>query len=163
MSEIDWRVGAIAEYKSRRQGAIARRSEYVRKLEEAKALIAQADEEISELDRAARAFGLLGAILEQADPSELVGSGVKEEPSRAGPLFKDVALQILKSAYPKAIRAAELQEQIEQRLSRKFHAKTAGMTLYRLAKDGTAERDGWDWYYKPSEEEKQELSIERHG
>jgi len=74
------------------------------------------------------------------------------ENRRSGPLFKDIALQLLKDAYPKPLRAAEVQAAAEAKLSRKFHSKTPGMSLYRLAKEGLVERRGWDWFYLPESE-----------
>lgn len=144
----DWREAAAAEYSERRL-VLARTRE--RALARAKAYTARAskaDAEIMELDRGAKVFGL--AIPEDAQISlgldDRTGSG-PEAGRQKHSQFKDIALEYLAKAYPAPRKALDVQQHVEAELSRTFHWKTAGMTLYRLKKEGLVERQGQNWYY----------------
>lgn len=146
----DWRKGAEQEYLDRRQREQKRRDVEVRLLERLESRIARRDETIAELDRAALTFG----IQPPAPVREPSRQNVKPVAS-AAPQFKDVALDYLKEAHPKTLKAAQIQNRCEILLGRKFHEKTAGMTLYRLAKDGLVRRIGRaHWLYVPQTDDK---------
>ena len=104
-------------------------------------------QEVQDLDAGARAFGIPtegpDSIPDDDDSSEPENSG------RSGPLFKDLALDLLKEAYPLPMRANDVKEAIEKKLGRTFHSKTPGMSLYRLSKEGLVRRQGWDWFFIP--------------
>lgn len=154
---MSWRDEARAEYETRRSAAEKRRQQAADKLKRDREALAAAEEEIEELDRGARVFGLIPA--ESADfkhpDGYVVVRQVKSAPvgaARVNALFKHVALATLERHYPHSVKAAVIQEAAEAELGRQFHWKTAGMTLYRLKKDGLAHRRGQNWFWTPPED-----------
>jgi hypothetical protein len=143
----DWRQPAAAEYAQTRADHVAKRDRFSRIAKRFSDKAEAENASIAALDAAAQAFGLMLNI----DVDRLDADIRAVELQRSGPLFKDVALRLLKEAYPKPLRAAEVQKLAEAELGRKFHSKTPGMSLYRLAQDGMVERRGWDWFFVPEE------------
>lgn len=152
MVNDDWRKGAAAEYAAKRQAAVERRSAALEDRARAERVAIEAEQEIAALDQGARVFGL--SVPEVADVAiDLGGEGnivVQAKTTPHAPRqFKDVALSVLKEAYPKPVKAMHVQSAAENELGRQFHWKTAGMTLYRLKQDGLARREGQNWFYAP--------------
>jgi hypothetical protein len=146
----DWRDAASVEYQEKRAAHVRDRDGFLKQAEKFTAKANAESAAIIALDDAAKAFGITVEIdlseFEKTDPTGSVGF------TRSGPLFKDLALQLLMEAYPRALRAADIQASAEAKLGRKFHPKTTGMSLYRLAKDGAVVRRGWDWFYIPEDQ-----------
>lgn len=146
----DWRIQAAAEYGARRSLLIEDRSQCVHKRAELDVQIALITARIKEIDEV---FKVLELPLEEDDgdpsdtPADAAQGDISPPPApRSGRMFKDVALELLRAAHPKPLRAAEIQAGVEAEIGRQFHEKTAGMTLYRLLKEGLVRRNGWDWF-----------------
>lgn len=142
----DWRKSAFLDY-------VQKRSDLRERIEDANASIQrlmrefrELSEQVEQLDAAAKVFGL-----------PVDGDSVKTPtPPQAKNKrqFKHIAFDVLKRAYPNTVKASEIQEEAERQLGRKFHDKTAGMTLYRFLQKRIAERVGHsDWRYIPPKEE----------
>lgn len=143
----DWKKEAAEDYLAKRRSLLTRRNQHFTVIDEHRRQVVLLDEELEALDDAARVFGLPVPRLEEGDETpELF-----DTPGGTRP-FKDFALEVLAHEYPKPIRAAELAARAERELGRKFHEKTAGMTLYRLSHDHITRRVGWDWYFIPPED-----------
>lgn len=146
--QSNWRREAFAEYAERRAAKKAEAELARQNADKYAAIAKQRDAELIELDRAAKVLGIV------AEPEEeFQWLNPDQVPERAGnadvPGFKALAVDCLKEAYPGSVRAAQVQAYAERKTLRKFHEKTAGMTLFRLSKDGVARRDGWDWFFIP--------------
>lgn len=143
----DWREPARAEYVAKRRRLDGQLEEYERQAVRLQEKIEDTRSKIAELDAGARAFGL------NEKPPEHSQDEPKPTRRRRGPgggdPFKEVALQLLKEAHPKPLRAGVIQQEVQKRLGRDFHWKTAGMTLTRFKNDGLVERSGHDWFWKP--------------
>jgi hypothetical protein len=154
----DWRDAARLDYQARRAAAVKRRDQAGARLKRIREKFAEAEAEIDELDRGAKVFGLIPDSQLQADL--VVSDGQRrllmEFKSASSPVsarqFKDFTVEALEKHYPRPVKAAEIQQWAEAQLRRGFHWKTAGMTLYRLKKDGTARREGQNWFFVPPEE-----------
>jgi hypothetical protein len=59
---------------------------------------------------------------------------------------KDLVLNELKGHRAEGRKASEIRASIEAVLGRELHAKTVGMTLYRMSREGVARRDGRTWF-----------------
>lgn len=155
----NWRQQALEEFRARREALEKER----RRLEEQKQILQQrlqevmqnarvVDCEINDLEKAADTFGLLD------EEYKIAFDGERESEidtvSRDGLAVKDVALAALKEAYPSSLRATEIKDIVEQRLKKKIHAKTPGMTLYRLSRTGVVRNSGWNWFFVPSSDDK---------
>lgn len=149
-----WREQAYSEYQKKRAALVRRQSELARQIEPLQKERSSIEDEVSELDRAASVFGLLG---KQKHPLGTIGRippADGEAEGEDGVLFKDIALEALAKAYPTPLRAAKIREIAGEKLGKEFHPKTAGMTLYRLSKFGIVRNEGWDWYWVPEDERK---------
>jgi hypothetical protein len=147
----DWREGARAEYAARRSELEQQRQALARKVAQLNDRLRELTDEIGHLDLAAKVFGLpimTGEPL--APPADRASFRETALPKGEG-LFKEEALVVAKETYPDPVKAAQLQAEVERRLGRVFHQKTAGMTLYRLSKDGLVRREGHNWFFVPSE------------
>lgn len=71
-------------------------------------------------------------------------SGAAERPT-----VRELALEQLKKAGVRGIKARAIREYIEKTYNTKLHEKTVGMTLYRLSQDEMARRDGQTWFFVP--------------
>ena len=148
ITHTDWRKGAEAEYLKKRQDILMRRQLRVRLIERLQDKVARYDDEVAELDRAAITFGIQPPKPERPPQK----AEQRPAPSSGVPQFKDVALDFLREAYPQTRKASQVLQRCEADLARKFHPKTAGMTLYRLAKDRLVERVGKsNWRYVPQD------------
>lgn len=152
----DWRSDAVADYRQRRVTLIheyGHMSEQVDDLQvRVNGLLDQMGslvDKMKELDDAARVFGLDINVQELPEPERAFMA--TPSPKR-GRLFKDVALEMLEMAYPNPLKAAQVKAEVEKELDTTFHQKTAGMTLYRLAKTGKVRREGHKWFFVPEEE-----------
>lgn len=144
----------MQDYLRRREEIVVRRGEKVRELDQIRAEIARADEAVADLDKAAIVFGIQPPKAPAPQPAVVAAA---ESPQEPVPQFKDVALDILKAAYPRTCKSVAVLAKGQEILNRTFHPKTAGMTLYRLAKDGLVERIGRsEWRYVPQEGESPE-------
>jgi hypothetical protein len=63
--------------------------------------------------------------------------------------IRAAVLERLQKAGEAGIKGAEIRREIENKLGRKLHEKTIGMTLYRLSLKGLSRREGITWYYVP--------------
>ncbi len=157
--DADWRHAAEREYLEKRNKMLAQLEESAVKMKRLHAEINDIAKSIAELDQAARTFGLRAAE-EAQQPEKPKVVTPPPTPSKPAPQFKDVALDILREAYPRTCKAADIQEQAEERVGREFHPKTAGMTLYRLSLEGLVERVGRaEWQYVPQEDEGSEAEA----
>lgn len=144
----DWRQAAAAEYVERRDELLRSRERTAARLAQLQNKLVQLDMDLGDLFRGAKAFGLpvaeeIDFSTQRDDGALIVQAKTQGEPGQ----FKDVALQVLKERFPMTMRAPEVQAEVESRLGRSFHWKTAGMTLYRLKKDGLVNREGQKWAY----------------
>ena len=150
----DWRKPALAEYLERRAIKSKEIAE-ARSNAERFLTIAKAREiELTELDKAAAVLGIskpaqAAAAIATADATLSAQATVTRGTADARGGFKEQAIEVLKASYPTPMRAAEVQQAVERKLLRQFHEKTAGMTLFRLSKDGVVRRSGWEWYFVP--------------
>ena len=146
-SPPDWKLAGSREYTRERRvvsdalQGIAAEQERLR--EKAKSLEAR----LAALDAGARVFGFKhlddqGHSLSDVGPSTEGSDGASQP-------FKDAVLRALRDAYPHPLKAAEIRSKAETALSKSFHEKTAGMTLYRLSKDGHVRREGHRWFFVP--------------
>lgn len=135
----DWKQDAAEELLKREEGLIARKSALVDEIRTIEA-------RLSEIQVARRALGIELAV---ETPSGLFVLDL-DQPIKAK-AFKDTVLELLKGAYPAPMKAADVQAQAEARIGSKFHPKTSGMTLYRLAQDGLVRREGHKWFFVPEE------------
>lgn len=60
---------------------------------------------------------------------------------------REIVLQQLQDAGDKGAKASDLRKYIEGARGAPLHEKTVGMTLYRLAQDGFARREGRTWFF----------------
>lgn len=158
----DWREAAAAEYAERRAALFRQRDKAAKTLANLERKLRETEEQIAELDRGARVFGLdlpVGSLdIGMFSPEELnrarpAGLTVNMPPGAGkSRQFKDLALEVLESEYPRPLKAIEVQERVQAELGRTFHWKTAGMTLYRLKNEHAVRRSGQDWYFVPPEE-----------
>jgi hypothetical protein len=146
METESWRKQAFGEYTERRKAMIAEVQEARANVERAQAIAKARENELAEFERAAEIFGIVAPRPSYAEPATM---GIATAPDES---FKDLALEFLKNSYPKHVRAADVQDYVERRLRKKFHDKTAGMTLFRFSRDGVARRVGWDWFYVPEDQ-----------
>jgi hypothetical protein len=159
----DWRKPALAEYLERRSFKIKEISEARANAERFATITKARESELADLDKAAAVLGISNPPRPQDGiaanisatanirASVTVTDGDGEE-VRGG--FKEQAVEALRKSYPNPLRAAEVQKAVERKLLRQFHEKTAGMTLFRLSKDGVVRRSGWDWYFVPENDRK---------
>lgn len=145
----DWRKAAAAEYAQRRDALVRERNA---KLQQSAQLRAEADaleEELGDLDRSAKVFGLTPPAPTAQLQKTFGVLTFRDDPPKQ---FKDLALELLRQAFPGPMKAKEIQEAIQAHTGRAYHWKTAGMTLYRLAQDCLVRRVGHKWYYLPEDE-----------
>lgn len=69
-----------------------------------------------------------------------------------GKTIRELVIEQAREAHPAPVRANALKKTLEDLRGEELHDKTVGMTLYRLSKDGIMRREGWDWYFVPTEE-----------
>jgi len=139
MSEV-WKLKIAKELDAREQALLAKRQKY-------SAGLIQVSKELNDLEATRRTLGL---------PPSGAARAEEGEPARRAGHFKDVALELLKEAYPAPMKASEILAKAEKRLGRKYHPKTAGMSLYRMASpEGGAlvRREGHRWYFVPQKTE----------
>lgn len=79
-------------------------------------------------------------------PAQLVEMSV---PAQKMPTVKEFILKAAQEAWPNRVRASELRRQMFDKFGWELHDKTAGMTLYRLLKEGRMKRSGSDWFWNP--------------
>jgi hypothetical protein len=60
--------------------------------------------------------------------------------------IREMVIECLKQAGSSGAKVADVKKFIAG-LGIEMHDKTAGMTLYRLSKEGIARREGRDWFY----------------
>lgn len=145
----DWRKAAFADYVERRR---VKSEEFQNAKQQAERYVAIAktrEIELAELDKAVK---VLGIVFEPEKPVDSETSKSSPPTTGEAPVFKELALEALRAVHPASMRAAQVQAEAERKAARKFHEKTAGMTLFRLSKDGLVRRSGWDWYYVPENE-----------
>ncbi len=70
--------------------------------------------------------------------------------------FRVRALEVGSEAYPQPLKASKNQAKIEAEYQTKFHGETAGMTLYRLSKEGFVRRKGVHWFFVPEDQRNKE-------
>jgi hypothetical protein len=149
MSDMDWRKGFAEEYAAQRAIAVDLRKQGLAARIAAENQVMEAEQRIALLDQGARAFGVPVENTEVASGNGAIATkpiaATPEKPSQ----FKDIALELLKEAFPRPVKAAHVQSAAEAETGRVFHWKTAGMTLYRLKQDGLARREGQNWYFVP--------------
>lgn len=68
------------------------------------------------------------------------------------PKISEIALDMLKSAAPEGLRAAQIRAYVERNYAVQIHEKTVGMTLYRLLKREKVHRKKQVWFFGPQAE-----------
>ena len=63
------------------------------------------------------------------------------------PSFKEAAIEFLQKVYPRGLKATHIRALTQSHYGISAHEKTAGMTLYRLKKEGLVRRNGLYWYF----------------
>ncbi len=149
-----WKHAAAKDYREKRTDFLRAREREQARVARAQAKIEEIDGQIADLDRGAKAFGLPVDPASDSPPPTLKprALGILRPTAPIALQFKDVALQLLKEAWPDSLTAAEVQDAAQRLLGREFHWKTAGMTLYRLKLDGRVFRQGQQWYFDHSGE-----------
>lgn len=66
-----------------------------------------------------------------------------------GARVRDIALQQLREAGTKGLKASAIRQHIHSVVGRELHGKTVGMTLYRLSREGLVRREGHTWFAVP--------------
>lgn len=110
----------------------------------------QASERVDEIKAAARTLGLNLTPFELTPPEE--PPPARRRGMDGSLTAADIILDALSESYPKPRRSGELRLIIQERLGRPIHAKTPGMSLYRLAKAGKVRREGVNWFLQPKRE-----------
>ncbi len=155
-----WKAEAAADLTRRRDELLAAR----RKADEAAKLqLRQFDDALAEISTAARAMELPVSWLQKAVPTgnlspataTLESVGLSASMTVHKP-FRVRALELLSEAYPHPLKASKIQAKIEAEYQTKFHDKTAGMTLYRLSKEGFVRRKGVHWFFVPEDQRNKE-------
>jgi hypothetical protein len=82
-------------------------------------------------------------------PPQKEGDGSVEDAEADRPPVREIALARLSAAGEAGLKAADIRKYIETTYSGPIHEKTAGMTLYRLLKDGLVRREGHTWFIVP--------------
>ncbi len=67
------------------------------------------------------------------------------------PSFKEAAIEFLQKIYPRGLKATHIRALAQSHYGITAHEKTAGMTLYRLKKEGLVRRNGLYWYFMAPE------------
>lgn len=114
---------------------IARRRGLYETLSAMRAQIAEVDRQIADCGAAARVFGIeLPGIEANSKPSSYPGGTIRE------------LAQVMLADSPNGMSSEELRAAAEKKFNRRFHYKSAGVALYRLANEGLAKRDGHVWF-----------------
>ena len=122
------------------------------------------ERELEDCDAASRLFGRHEAA---DDASEFAGGGTPKvtPPRELGgalspltptvpslkPSFKEAAIEFLQKVYPRGLKATHIRALVQSHYGITAHEKTAGMTLYRLKKEGLVRRNGFYWYSMAAE------------
>ncbi len=129
------------------------------------------ERELEDCDAASRLFGQHEASMQEGgeDADEFIDDGkpkvtpLRELGGAPSPLtqtvpslkpsFKEAAIEFLQKVYPRGLKATHIRALAQSHYGIGAHEKTAGMTLYRLKKEGLVRRNGLYWY---------SLAPERH-
>lgn len=157
-----WKIEAAKEVTGKRERLLEQRRALI---ESHQKRIREIDYALSELSISARSLSLpvnwladggdtnISADLDLSLMPRLIKAASSPQPMP----FKDRALSLLAEAYPAPLKAAEIREKIESEYRTKFHEKTAGMSLYRLSKEGLVRREGKDlWFFVPEDQRNKE-------
>jgi len=147
-AHLDWRREASAEYVEKRGRLLDEKEGLAESVTRAQQRMKAIDEEVENLDRGAKAFGLSLAAAWPKGPDAIAEPPPVEG---GGELIKDIILDLLRDAYPQSLKARQIKERLEAKIGRSVHEKTPGMTLYRLSKERKVRRAGRDWYFAPPE------------
>lgn len=151
----DWRKHAVEEYLATRAALVRRWESLAAQHEAIAADMSDISQRVSAMDEAARIFNLEEGLVDHPLPEQTLFEDDRDDQ----PKFKDLALALLEEVFPRGLKAAQVRAHIEHRLSRKFHEKTAGMTLYRLSQEGLTKREGHTWYWVPRDQRKSESDV----
>lgn len=161
-----WKIEAAKVLSDQRDKLMAERKALI---DSHQRQIRQIDDKIGELFISARSLDLRVPWLAEDAPNinsvpnvEMPGVSIKAVPPVRKP-FKERALELLAEAYPKPLKASEIQKKIEKEYRAKYHDKTAGMSLYRLSNDGAVRREGHFWFYIVPEQRLVEQNKEGSG
>ncbi len=141
----------MREYVERRYELIRQRTKAAKAIDRMRKRLERIEAELSELDRAAKAFDLPNPAGDTDTPLFHPITG-KRGDSPTGPMFKDIALNYLAASHLFPKKAADVQAHAEAVLGRSFHRRTAGRTLYRLSKKFEVVRRSQSWFFNPPEE-----------
>ncbi len=121
------------------------------------------ERELEDCDAASRLFGqheaaddaseFTGGQPKMTSPRELGGAlspSTQTVPSLK-PSFKEAAIEFLQKVYPRGLKATHIRALAQSHYGLTAHEKTAGMTLYRLKKEGLVRRNGLYWYFMAPE------------
>ncbi|MGE0716072.1 MAG: hypothetical protein AB7P02_11560 [Alphaproteobacteria bacterium] len=130
-----------------KHSALTARQDALRiQIQEASAELGRIDAELLDIRTAARVLGVPGTPAPPPTPRPPGPPTVRDK------TLREMLREILKEQHPKGMKVAALQAEAEKRLGEQFHAKSTGMTLYRLSLKGFVRRDGFDWFYIPAAE-----------
>lgn len=130
----EWKGGARVDLLARLEDVRGRQVTWAEAEIEARDNRLAAEEEEEDILRAAQLLGI-----------DLGSARVTSVPQAPG-TASEIILEALRGVFPKPMKAARLREIVEERIGRTVHQKTAGMTLYRLAKDELVRREGHNWF-----------------
>ena len=122
------------------------------------------ERELEDCDAASRLFGhheaadgasefTAGGQSKMTPPRQLGGtpSPLTQTVPSLKPSFKEAAIEFLQKVYPRGLKATHIRALVQSHYGIAAHEKTAGMTLYRLKKEGLVRRNGFYWYSMAAE------------
>lgn len=159
-NQESWKIKAAEQVTGERRALLARRKHLIAEHQQE---LRRIDDKLSDLLVSARALELPVSWLEEEkaalSPSEIhlrFGQIIGRPTPKPKP-FKDRALELLAGAYPEPLKASVIRQKIEAETRSQFHEKTAGMSLYRLSKEGLVRREGKDlWFFVPEDQRNKE-------
>lgn len=84
-------------------------------------------------------------------PEQAMSTAAIAASERPKPSVRERVVAIAKTAYPDPVRASAIRQQLEE-IGLRLHDKTIGMTLYRLSREGSLRRTGWNWFFVPEDQ-----------
>lgn len=111
----------------------------------------------------AQAKGVSPSAGGDAEAADLKASVENEVTPKVTGSIREIVLKRLQEAGPRGTKASELRELIEVGRGTKLHEKTVGMTLYRLANEGLARREGRVWFHVPQDSARENPGADTPG
>lgn len=173
--EDEGRKAAVAAIKQKYDKLLTEHLEIATQIGKLKKRDLELLQNLEDCQAAARLFGAEDEIMSAHPAPTLVERGgraveiplygrVGNAPrKRGGRRVRDIVLERLEAAGTEGTKAAPIREHVEAAVGQKIHEKTVGMTLYRLAQDGLAKREGLKWFFVPPSAETKNPGAEDTG